>query len=57
MFSLFGFNASYDVKKCEEMSRNASVGSNGLNLASCSRREIFQQVSKPLIYKINSDTT
>ena len=53
MFSLFGFKASYEVKECKEMSRNASVDNNG----SCSREEIFQKVGKPLIiYKINSDT-
>ena len=49
MFSLFGFKASYEVKDCEEMSRNASFGNNGSNLASCSKEKIFQQVGKPLI--------
>ena len=53
MFSLFGFKASYEVKECKEMSRNASVDNNG----SCSREQIFQKVGKPvIIYKINSDT-
>ena len=53
MFSLFGFKASYEVKECKEMSRNASVDNNG----SCSREEIFQKVGKPLIiYKTRTTT-
>ena len=57
MFSLFGFKASYEVKECKEMSRNASVGDNGSNLASFCRERIFQQVGEPLIiYEVNSDT-
>ena len=49
MFSFFGFKANYKVNKCEEDRLTALAGNSSINNAtktiSCSRREIFDQVS------------
>ena len=50
MFSFFGFKANYKVKKCEldretaALAVNSSI-TNATKTISCSRREIFDQVS------------
>lgn len=49
MFSFFGFKANYKVNKCEQdrvtaLADNSSIN-NATKTMSCSRREIFDQVS------------
>ena len=54
MFSFFGFKANYKVNKCELDRATALAGNssttNATKTISCSRREIFDQVSVYITY-------